>query len=167
VDLPEWLPAMAIVNGDWGEVVAKLYGIFQRAFVSAPCQFMGYRVTWDRRVVEGRYEEGFWHLITREDYSRDERLPDFRRAERLPWCSPTISNCEDIAVRVWDYQEGNRRNSVRTYLWLYELDYVVVLEKQITGTDPKAILVTAFHVDGRSARRSLETKLGKASAATR
>jgi hypothetical protein len=124
---PESLPAMVNVNGEPDKVFSLLYAIFDADFQSSGRRFQTMLVWWDRRVIDPPYEEGFWHLITRKDYGSGERLLDFRRAERLPWCGPAITNCGDGCVRVWDYEEGDLR--LRTYVWLEAHDYVVILEK--------------------------------------
>lgn len=147
---------MVNVNGEPDKVFALLYGIFDLDFRVVARGFMTMPVRWDRRVLEPPYEEGFWHLITRKDYTTGDRLLDFRRAERLPWCGPTISNCPDSCLRVWDYEEGDRR--IRTYVWLESNDYVVILEKKTVGERVIAFLVTAFRVDGNQKRSDLERK---------
>jgi len=152
-----WLPSMVSVEGTWFEMVSRLYGVFVSDIKEGrPC-FETREVWWDRRILPGEnYEEGFWHLITRTEHDSAERLLDNRRAERLPWCGPTIDNSDDVALRVWDYEEGTRK--VRTYLWLEEFDYVIILEKQTKGFRSVAFLVTAFHVDGESRRQALRRK---------
>jgi len=157
--LPNWLPDMVNVNGEPHEVFAMLYGIFDADFRQCRRQLLALPIRWDRRVIDPPYEEGFWHLITRKDYSSGDRLLDFRRAERLPWCGPTITNCGDKCVKVWDYEEGDRR--VRTYVWLEAYDYVVILEKQPKPIGAIAYLVTGFHVDGKQKREDLERKYRK------
>jgi hypothetical protein len=153
---PGWLPAVVNVNGEPATVFAMLWRIFHADFYGANRRFNGLSVWWDRRVVDPPYEEGFWHLITRKDYGTSNRLVDFRRAEKLPWCGPTISNCGDGCVKVWDYEEGGKR--IRTYIWLEPHDYVVILEKKTMRNGPIAFLVTAFHVDGQQNRDSLKRK---------
>lgn len=155
---PAWLPPMISVEGDWRDIVIRLYQAFERDFKKGQPSFEGRPVWWNRRILSGEtYEEGFWHLITRDDRTTGERLPDFRRAERLPWCTPTIRNDQDPGVKVWDYEEGSGK--IRTYLWLESLDYVVILEKQRKGKKREAaFLVTAFHLDGESTRRSMRRK---------
>jgi len=157
---PHWLPSMLTLSGTWDKIVSDLYGIFEKDFKQGKPKFQHYMVWWDQRVLSGqRFEEGFWHLISRDDKDSGERIPDFRRAERLPWCAPVIINSDDSSVKVWDYQESQRQ--IRTYVWLTDQDYCVILEKLRRHSLAAAMLVTAFHVDGPSQRRSLRTKLEK------
>jgi len=159
-ELPPWLPAIISVNGEWEDVLCRLYHVFASDFKRSGCMFQERPVWWDRRVLPGeRYEEGFWHLITRDDSRTKQRLFDPRRAERLPWCAPTLRNSQDIRVRVWDYEEGG--GSIRTYVWLQNWDYVIVLEKKRARVGEVAFLVTAYHVDGESQKRSLRRKYEK------
>ncbi|MFH1085895.1 MAG: hypothetical protein V1772_09065 [Chloroflexota bacterium] len=158
--MPDWLPAILSVNGEWEDVLRRLYQVFESDFWRSGCSFQRRPVWWDRRVLPGEsYEEGFWHLITRDDYQTNERLLDPRRAERLPWCAPTLRHSDDLQVRVWDYLEGS--GAVRTYVWLENWDYVIVLEKQKKRVGEVAYLVTAFHVAGESRRRNLRGRYDK------
>jgi len=152
-----WLPPMVSVDGVWIEVISRLYSIFTRDVKEGRPYFQDREIWWDRRVLPGEtYEECFWHLVTKTDEETRERLLDNRRAERLPWCAPTITRSADPGVKVWDFDEGSRK--LRTYLWLEECDHVVVLEKQSRGFRNVAFLVTAFHLDGESRRRAMRKK---------
>ena len=156
--MPDWLPDTVCVNGEWNDVVARLYNVFDRDFRQIECSFEGVPVWWDRRKLGGSpYEEGFWHLITRVDKASGDRLLDPRRAERLPWCKPTIEHSREPEVRVWDYREAP--GMIRTYLWLEHWDYVIVIEKrQLRGGPKVAFLITAFYVEGKSTKRRLQSK---------
>jgi hypothetical protein len=152
-----WLPPMVSVDGVWFEVISRLYSIFVSDIKEGKPCFRDREIWWDRRILPGEtYEECFWHLVTKIDEETRQRLLDSRRAERLPWCAPTIARSTDPAVKVWDFGEGRRE--IRTYLWLEDYDYVVVLEKQSKGFRNIAFLVTAFHVDGESRKRALRKK---------
>lgn len=157
---PDWLPEMVSVGGDWDNTLIHLYKIFEEDFKLARRTFKGMMLWWDQRILEGaQYEEGFWHLITKGERSGD-RVFDPRRGERLPWCGPTISHSDDDStVKVWDFREGNGR--IRTYVWLEDWDYVIILQKKERRRGTIVFLVTAFHVDGDSTRRSLRVKFGK------
>jgi hypothetical protein len=103
------------------------------------------------------YEEGFWHLITKLDHQSGDRLLDPRRAERLPWCKPTIEHSAEPAVKMWRYKE--RRGKTRIYIWLENWDYVTILEeRQLRGGRQVAFLITAYYVSGSSTRRTLQKK---------
>src|SRR5438270_7215400 len=107
--LPSWLPQIVRVSGSWDKTLPALYAVFEKDLKFARPVVNGVPVWWDRRVLpDGRYEEGFWHMISRDDPQGAGRVPDFRRAERLPWCGPVLANCGDPAVRNWDYREGKK-----------------------------------------------------------
>jgi len=153
---PAWLPKMISVDGIWEDVLARLYEVFDRDFnIGRPC-LSGIPVWWDRRITDSSiYEEGFWHLISRNDERTGDRLLDPRRAERLPWCKPTLDHTDDSAVKLWDSLEGRRR---RTYVWLEHHDYVIVFKKRRQRIGEVAFLITAYHVDGPNRRESLRRK---------
>lgn len=157
--LPTWLPKMVSVDGSWEEVCARLYVIFQQDIVKGGRFYGDRQLWWDKRLLDGKYEEGFWHLISKDDSATQERLFDPRRAERLPWCGPTISNNKDGIVKAWDCQEG--RKKIRTYLWLESLEYVIIMDKLKRGGRKIVFLITAYHVSGESTKRGLRRKYQK------
>jgi hypothetical protein len=157
---PDWLPPMLKLSGTWEEIVSSLYAIFDKDFKQGKPRFQDYIVWWDQRILNDQYyEEGFWHLISRDDKNTGQRIPDFRRAERLPWCAPTITHSYDNTVKVWNYQEGEGK--IRTYLWLEEYDYCIIIEKRKNVAKKVAMLITAFYVDGPSRKRNLRNKLAR------
>jgi hypothetical protein len=154
---PDWLPEMVSVNGDWSSVLRRLYAIFTVDFKDKDCLFQGHTVSWERRILsDDKYEEVFWHLITKTDGAKGDRLFDPRRAERLPWCAPTVEHCSDLAIKCWVYRESGNR--VNIYAWLEKWDYVVILARRNQGDRERYFLVTAYHVDGESTRRNLRHK---------
>src|ERR1700722_11096356 len=85
-----------------------LYSIFLQDFVNPPPpSFRNLPIRYDNRKLNGSsYEEGFWHMVTRTDQATGERLPDFRRAERLRWCLPLIQNYTAPEVTAWKYSHA-------------------------------------------------------------
>lgn len=50
---PTWLPEIVSVNGQWKQVLKRLYSIFERDFVQGRCRFQSMSVWWDRRKING------------------------------------------------------------------------------------------------------------------
>lgn len=167
--LPTWLPTTVSVDGNFDKVLVILYNIFHEDFVVRKPHLRGVQVWHDRRIKQGEtYEEGFWHLITR-DYSSDgTRTFDPRRAERLPWCAPLINNSHHDFIKFWLCKEHKK---LVCYLWLEEFDYIVIFEKRTLKARPGtpgavdsreiAFLKTAYHVDGESKRRYFRRKYNR------
>jgi hypothetical protein len=155
--LPEWLPPQVLFGGDWHAFSNVLYSVFERDFKSYPKpEFRGHVVFHDNRHLESDREEGYWHVTTKRDPNTGDRFPDIERSKRLTWIRPIIEHPDDASVRCFDRVEG--RGKVRTYLWLFEWDFVVVLEKQDRGSRKIARLITAYCVEGEWSRRRLQQK---------
>ena len=141
----------------WSEqVIEALYAIFQRDFVKQPARYAGHEVWFFPEKDRGK-ELIFWHLVEREDPPRSgNRLPDFRRSERLPWARPMLDNCSHPEIKAWDYEEGD--GDVHTYVWLENSDYVIVMKRYRDG---RRRLITAYYVDYESKRKALLKKYTK------
>lgn len=156
--IPTWLPPIAPVSGDLGVVVRALFSIFNLDFVTAQPGLGGMSIRWDRRATQFEGVQcclGYRHLITREDGTCIRQF-DPIRAERMPWCKPMLTNCNDAGVRMWRRLEPPKRTMI--YVWLEYQDYFAVLEERQESTGTVAFLITAYHVDGESVRHSLRTK---------
>ncbi len=129
-----------------------LYAIFMRDFVENRANYRGADVWFFPERDRGK-ELIFWHLVEREDKSTHERLPDFRRAERLSWARPMLDKLGESEILDWDYEEGD--GVVHTYVWLKDFDYLIVMKKYRDG---RRRLVTAYYVDYENTRRKLLKK---------
>jgi hypothetical protein len=157
IPYPSWLPNKVSVNGEWTHVLMMLYSIFEEDFIRAERSFRSRPIWWNRTLLPGSpYEEGFWHLIEKEQPKLGQRVFDPRRAEKLPWCGPSITNADDPIITLFFYREGNSK--LRVYIWLESYDYVVILEKQKMRLGDVFFLVTAYHVSGEGTRRNLQRK---------
>lgn len=150
---PAWLPRIFNMDGIWERNLGHLYSIFENDFINNPLLLDSKPVWFDRRVIEGKYPEGFWHIITK--YDGEERIPDFRRAERLPWCGPSIRNSNDPVITKWDIIE---RDEINTYIWLESFDYLIVLVRRSHRIGDVMVLRTAYYVEGDSTRNKLKRK---------
>lgn len=155
-----WLPNQEYFddyNNLWNEYQDALYSIFKNDFIDNPPSFEGKQVHVRKHPMEYEKEEAFFH-VTCQDYLKDgERVPDFRRCERIRWVKAFIENyqcdsslCESCeGVKVWS--EPYKNNS-RVHMLLEEERYIVVVECRKSY----CLLVTAFYFDQDHA---LEKKL--------
>lgn len=155
-----WLPKLECLGdyqNSWDIYQDALYDIFKQDFIDSRPIFKGKQVNIRRHPIEYGKEEAFFHT-TCQNYSKNgERVPDFRRCERVRWvrafienyqCNPSLcDSCEGI--KVW--QEPHQ-NKMRVHILLEEEKYMVVVELRKTY----CLLITAFYFDHDHA---LEKKL--------
>ena len=149
-EAPEWLPPLVLFSdhgGDWDRYLDILYAWFKQDFIDSKPVFQGRRLGLKRYPLTMGKEATFWHL-TSEGLEEENRIPDFRRCERIRWPRPVIEHSEDSRVKYW---VSVKRNEDRIHIWLEEEDYVVVL------ADRKGFLLpwTAFLVTREHTRRKL------------
>lgn len=149
---PDWLPPMVSVSPWTRDTFNRLYSVFEQDFKRSQPVYRGNTVWFFPEKEEGK-ELIFWHLTHREDKDTGERLPDMRRCERLPWIRAAIENSDKPEVVDWDYGEGD--GSVKTYLWLRDFDFLVLMKKYRDG---RRRLITSYFVDYPHKRRKLEKK---------
>jgi hypothetical protein len=101
---PGWLPSEINLNISVEQIFPTLYKIFSKDFKNSTPRFESLEVKPDMRILPNSsgYEEGFWHLTSKEEeiitYERGQkkfqktgnRLPDYDRAKRLPWCRSSL-----------------------------------------------------------------------------
>ncbi len=171
---PSWLPPELNLDGLAEKIFPALYVVFDRDFKKSQPSFESLRVIPDMRKLPNsmNYEEGFWHLTSKDEeivtYERGQkkftktgnRLIDYARAERLPWCRQVIVNSNDSEIIVWNFKENSGK--IRTYLWLKNFDYVIVLEKNPMRSGGMIFrLITAFYTGHGSKKKDLESRFAK------
>jgi len=140
---PAWLPPLmelAAYGGNWQQYIDAVYAVFYGDFIARRARygsreilFLGY----DGQLLDGK-ERRFWHCVT-EGNIEEDRVPDLRRCERVPWMRPVIENASDVPVDVWVEDQG--RKGLRPHLWVNE-EYLIVLERLWKGDFR---LITTFH----------------------
>ena len=140
------------------ELTEFLYGIFEKDFILSKTTFLGKKVVFDNRIIDGKYPEGFWHLITRTDHKENEqRLPDLKRAKRLPWIKPIIEQYKESEIKSWHNLEATNKGEAFNevyYLWYEEGHYLVILKERKHGY----FLATSFYVNDGFYREKYERK---------
>lgn len=168
--MPDWLPDIVSVD-PWTEgTYDMLYQIFCRDIRDYDLRYFGNKV-WIFQDIEDGKEKIFWHLTTRsaraikiprrkrkfypagQTYIDEDRYPDLRRCERLPWIKALIEKAREPGLITWDYEEGD--GTIKTYVWLKELDFAVIMKKY---PDNKRRLITSFYIDKNFKRKDFERK---------
>jgi len=149
-DPPDWLPEAlryGDFGGDWNKFLDAVYGVFERDFKHSNPHYGAKPLIYDSTIEDGK-EVTFWHVTTSTDRATGERLPDFRRSERITWIRPILEHSDDKALKVWRSQRGRE---TRVLLWLEEFDYLVILREK----PRKVFLVAAYCIDSEHRRATL------------
>lgn len=137
----EWLPEIISLNdheGHWQNYIDAVYAVFENDLIKSKCLLRGKNVGVRREPsYEGKWFT-FWHCVS-EGTVEEDRIPDLRRCERVPWIRPIIEHETDQSVDVWAMKKNRER---RLYLWFDE-EYVVVLGIR----KGYYLLITAFPTD--------------------
>jgi len=146
-----WLPNLVLFRdygGDWDTYLTVIYGFFKQDFVDRKPFYEGRKVGLKRHPVSAGKEATFWHLISTGD-REEERIPDFRRCERIRWPRPIIDHHADSVVKVWKNKRGRE---MRICFWLEDHDFLVVLAER----KRYLLLWTAYPVEWPHTRRKLQ-----------
>ena len=153
---PSFLPPMLNLDGEWNDILSLLYNIFVRDFKETKTYHRGKRIIYNGAIKEDGLgkEEGFWHVVSKKDKKSGDRFIDYPRAERLPWAKPLMESPERLEIKVWQYQEGSSDKGLRTYIWLDNYDYALILQRK------KNVYywVTAFYIDLNWKKQDLKRK---------
>ena len=137
-----------------------LYQFFCRDFVTNRTHLNGTIYINPRSwLKEDGKERDFWHLTSRDEkyhvregnryVVKKERVPDLRRSERIEWVKRIITQHNHQEIKFFYHRETNKKKDIRLYLWAYDSDFVVILQK--LGKS-KSFLVTSFYIDYQQKR---------------
>lgn len=144
-NMPDWLPPLVlfeICSGNWEKYLELLYAYFKKDFIESKPTFRGTKLGLKRDPITQGKEATFWHFISEGDEETD-RVPDFRRCERIRWPRPIIENGVEPSVKIW---ENERKGDRRICLWLEQQEYLVILSKRKNYILPwTAYMVTKEH----------------------
>ncbi|MCU7940630.1 MAG: RlfB protein [gamma proteobacterium symbiont of Bathyaustriella thionipta] len=149
------------------QIIDYLYAFFHRDFI-ANKTYIAKTIYIDPRCYrkdEGK-ESDFWHLTTREDKHKERqgnrwvwvsngRYTDFSRASRIEWVKQILINHDNDNIKLFYHQESNQKRNIRLYLWAYDNDFIVILQK--LGRS-RSFLVTSFYIDQPRKRDDYERR---------
>ena len=129
-------------SGDYHKFIDAVYQIFENDFIRHKTKFgshvLGMKI--NPKFQERAYT--FYHM-THEGEEENERTPDLRRCECMPWAKPVIENVQNWNLKFW--KQSRIRSENRICIWLecseeVEDDYFIILEVRETYV----LLWTAF-----------------------
>jgi len=87
--------------GSWDVYTNALYAIFKQDFIDSKPKVgqVVFKLKYKPKFQDRAYT--FYHM-THKGNIEDERLPDMRRCERLPWCRPTIEKADVYNLCFWE-----------------------------------------------------------------
>lgn len=133
------LPDLFQFHGDWNTYIEQLYEIYLEEIVRGNITFRGLPVRSQYRPPTDGKGYGFWHIIS-DGPQEEDRLPDFRRCERIKWISWIVRMADsDNRIKWWENKRGRDTHVV---LWLEALDFAVILAKR----KKYYLLKTAYNV---------------------
>ena len=152
---------------DATKMIDYLYAFFHRDFV-ANKTYLNKSIYIDprsNRLDEGK-ELDFWHLTTRENkrqvregnrwvWISEGRFTDYARSERIEWVKQILENHDHSSIKLFYHRESNPKRDIRLYLWAYEEDFVVILQKLGRSS---SFLVTSFYLDDGGKRKDYERR---------
>ncbi len=144
----DWLPPLCLFadyGNNWQRYEDHLYSVFRRDFIVSPPRVAGQLVQINTAPYEKGKEESFWHLVTEDQEvpgNARQRLPDFRRCERICWPGAILRAGEGDRVVVW---RERRHDGLRLVHCLSDFSYLVALA--VRGQGGKLFLATAFPVE--------------------
>jgi hypothetical protein len=124
------LPLMICLEdfgGDYSAYIDAVYQVFFRDFIQHRATFGSHKLHLRYHPTFQERPYAFYHMTHKGDIE-DQRLPDLRRCERIPWARPTVEQTEKLGLRFWEQTE--RRNGRRVCIWLdvdNGDDYFVIL----------------------------------------
>lgn len=136
-----WLPPLVLLadsGGDWQSYLELLYRYFEADFIHSKPNWPDKRVGVKRHPEEQGKAATFWHFISEGKVEAD-RLPDFRRCERIRWPKPVMESFDGSQSKAeshivwWKSLRGTNESYV---LALADFSYVVVVADRETYVLP-------------------------------
>ena len=134
-------------QGNFQSFYEAVYQIFVMDFVDSQPRFEGIKLGLKKHPKIDGKEYTFYHF-THDGSDEENRIPNLRRMERMPWPAPIINQSSHQGLKVW----RNNRGKHERILILYEQEkYLIILE------DRKDYIIpwTAYLVDYPNKMRKL------------
>lgn len=152
---------------DATQIFDYLYDFFHRDFIQNKTYLnKDIYIDPNSRCKDDGKELCFWHVTTKEtkkqirkgnkwSWQVVDRYIDYARAERIEWIRLIIENHNHDKVKCFYHKETKGKKPIRLYLWAYQDDFVVILQKLGRSS---SFLVTSFYIDHAGKRREYQKR---------
>ena len=159
--IPEWLPLeLDLSSNSYEADIKKLFAVYEHDFLKTTPPIVDGLPVYTNSHPDpswgGFYPQGFTHIIT---CGKKLRKIDYDRATRLPWVRAVLENYKEPEVRAfWDkHPKGDT-----LYLWLADIDFVVILRRMRSKTRPVAgIMVTAYTLNRSYCKKDMQRRYNR------
>lgn len=129
-------------SGNYELFIDAVYHVFENDFIKHKTTFGSHILKMKFNPMFQKRAYTFYHM-THEGEKEDDRTPDLRRCECIPWAKPTIENVQNWKLKFW--RQSRNRSDNRICIWLecseeVDDDYFIILEVRETYV----LLWTAF-----------------------
>lgn len=150
----EWLPDLILFNefNDWNEYENYLYEIYLDDFKRNTAYIFNKPIRVRINPTISDKDQTFFHITSNSDHAKtndpNDRVPDFRRCERIAWPREIIDNylcdkkCLCNKIKVW--REPYKGNT-RIHLLFEDAKFLVVLEER----KEYILFITSFYIEYR------------------
>lgn len=148
------LPSKICLNeyaGNYQAYIDAVYEIFKIDFIDSRPSFGSHSLGLKFHSFFQDRAYTFYHMTHTGDVE-NERIPDLRRCECMPWGKPTVENVIPYSLKFWDQK---RNGKYRICIWLEtedDVDYIFILDVRKTYILPW----TAFVLEYSHAKRKKE-----------
>ncbi len=133
----------------------EIYNNFKATFVDKDFIFEGLKVKINILPAKpkeySKFNDTFYHLITRDHSVAGMRVFEIHRANRIHWINCILENSKDESIK---YYKAKIKEKCREHFWLFKKDFMVVLEPATDGTQ----IISAFIVDKNKRMKFMEDK---------
>lgn len=154
----DWLPDLVLFDSyenNWNKYLDALYAFYKADFLDSKPKYGSKYIGVKRLPLHQNKESNFWHLIQEayETNKEEDRIPDFRRCERIRWPRPIIENTAQPVILIWENtRHSNAGIEKNICLWLEDKEYLVILRKR----KDYLLLWTAYPVTKDHTKKKLQ-----------
>lgn len=126
-------------SGNYSKYIDAIYAVFERDFIKHKSKFGSHKLNLKFHPIFQSRAYTFYHM-THEGEIEEDRTPDLRRCECMPWARPAIENTERWNLKFWRQERKGKQRICILVETSDDVDYFIILDIRSTYI----LLWTAF-----------------------